>query len=63
MKFRIRFAEQLAGPFILVAISGFGAALVLQGVNQCRFALNYSFWIRLASAESYRRLQAELEGK
>jgi len=51
MKFRIRFAEQVVGVFILVAILGVGAALVFLGLNQRWFARNYSFWSRFASAE------------
>jgi phospholipid/cholesterol/gamma-HCH transport system substrate-binding protein len=51
MKFRIRFAEQVVGVFILVAILAVGAALVLLGLNQRWFARNYSFWSRFASAE------------
>ncbi len=51
MKFRIRFAEQVVGAFILVAILGVGAALVLLGLNQRWFARNYSFWSRFSSAE------------
>ncbi len=51
MKFRIRFAEQVVGAFILVAILGVAAALVLLGLNQRWFARNYSFWSRFSSAE------------
>ena len=51
MKFRIRFAEQVVGAFILLAILGVGAALVLLGLNQRWFARNYSFWSRFSSAE------------
>jgi phospholipid/cholesterol/gamma-HCH transport system substrate-binding protein len=51
MKFRVRFAEQVVGAFILLAILGVGAALVLLGLNQRWFARNYSFWSRFSSAE------------
>jgi phospholipid/cholesterol/gamma-HCH transport system substrate-binding protein len=51
MKFRVRFAEQVVGVFILLAILAVAAAMVLLGLNQRWFARNYSFWSRFASAE------------
>ena len=43
MRFRVRFAEQVVGVFILVAIVGLAAILILIGVNQRWFAKNYYF--------------------
>jgi phospholipid/cholesterol/gamma-HCH transport system substrate-binding protein len=51
MRFRIRFADQIVGIFILLAILGVAAALILLGLNQRWFARNYAFWTRFASAE------------
>jgi len=51
MKFRVRFAEQVVGAFVLAAILAVAAALVLLGMNQRWFARNYFFWSRFASAE------------
>jgi phospholipid/cholesterol/gamma-HCH transport system substrate-binding protein len=51
MRFRIRFADKIVGVFILLAILGVAAALILLGVNQRWFARNYTFWTRFASAE------------
>ncbi|MFW5811441.1 MAG: MlaD family protein [Alkalispirochaetaceae bacterium] len=43
MKFRIRFAHQVVGVFILVAVAFVVAILVLMGVNQRWFARNYRY--------------------
>jgi phospholipid/cholesterol/gamma-HCH transport system substrate-binding protein len=51
MRFRIRFADKIVGAFILVAILGVAAALILLGLNQRWFARDYAFWTRFASAE------------
>jgi phospholipid/cholesterol/gamma-HCH transport system substrate-binding protein len=51
MRFRIRFADKIVGIFILLAILGVAAALILLGLNQRWFARNYVFWTRFASAE------------
>jgi phospholipid/cholesterol/gamma-HCH transport system substrate-binding protein len=51
MRFRIRFADKIVGIFILLAILGVAAALVLLGLNQRWFARNYAYWSRFASAE------------
>jgi phospholipid/cholesterol/gamma-HCH transport system substrate-binding protein len=51
MRFRIRFADKIVGIFILLAILGVAAALILLGLNQRWFARNYSFWSRFASAD------------
>ncbi len=51
MRFRIRFADKIVGIFILLAILGVAAALILLGLNQRWFARDYAFWTRFASAE------------
>ncbi len=43
MKFRIRFAEQIVGLFILVAIVAIAGLLILMGVNQRWFAKDYHY--------------------
>jgi phospholipid/cholesterol/gamma-HCH transport system substrate-binding protein len=51
MRFRIRFADKIVGVFILLAILGVAAALILLGLNQRWFARDYAFWTRFASAD------------
>jgi phospholipid/cholesterol/gamma-HCH transport system substrate-binding protein len=51
MRFRIRFADKIVGIFILLAILGVAAVLILLGLNQRWFARDYAFWTRFASAE------------
>jgi phospholipid/cholesterol/gamma-HCH transport system substrate-binding protein len=43
MKFKIRFADQIVGLFLLLVVVGVAAVLVLIGVNQRWFAKNYYF--------------------
>lgn len=43
MRFRIRFAEQVVGVFVVLALLALAAALVLVGANQRWFAKNYDF--------------------
>ncbi len=50
MKFRIRFAEQIVGIFILIGILVLAGSLILMGANQRWFARNYVFSTRFASA-------------
>jgi len=49
MKFKIRFADQIVGIFVLVAIVAVGGVLILIGVNQRWFAKNYYFTSQFAS--------------
>ena len=51
MRFRIRFADKIVGIFVLLAILGVAAALILLGLNQRWFARSYTFWTRFASSE------------
>lgn len=50
MKFRIRFAEQIVGLFVLLAILGLAGILILLGANQRWFARNYYFTSQFKSA-------------
>jgi phospholipid/cholesterol/gamma-HCH transport system substrate-binding protein len=49
MKFKIRFADQIVGVFVLAAIVAVGAVLILIAVNQRWFAKNYYFTTRFSS--------------
>jgi phospholipid/cholesterol/gamma-HCH transport system substrate-binding protein len=49
MKFKIRFAEQLVGIFVLLAIIAVAAILIFVGINQRWFARNYRFTSRFES--------------
>jgi phospholipid/cholesterol/gamma-HCH transport system substrate-binding protein len=50
MKFRIRYADQVVGLFVLLAGVGAAAVLILAGVNQRWFARDYAFVSRFPSA-------------
>lgn len=50
MRFRIRFAQQIVGAFVLLAILGIASLLILLGANQRWFAKNYFFWSTFTSA-------------
>lgn len=50
MKFRIRFADQLVGAFLLLALLAVAVILVFLGINQRWFARNYVFRSRFDSA-------------
>jgi phospholipid/cholesterol/gamma-HCH transport system substrate-binding protein len=49
MKFKIRFADQIVGVFVLAAIVAVAVVLILIGVNQRWFAKNYYFTSEFAS--------------
>jgi phospholipid/cholesterol/gamma-HCH transport system substrate-binding protein len=50
MKVKIRFAEQIVGIFVLIAIVGVAVILIFIGINQRWFAKNYTFRSRFDSA-------------
>ena len=50
MKFRIRYADQLVGLFLLLAVLAIAVILVFVGINQRWFAKNYQFRSRFDSA-------------
>jgi phospholipid/cholesterol/gamma-HCH transport system substrate-binding protein len=49
MKFKIRFADQIVGVFVLAAIVAVAVVLILIGINQRWFAKNYYFTSEFAS--------------
>jgi len=51
MKFRIKFAQQVVGAFILLAVTLLATTMILMGVNQRWFAKNYRFHSQFQSAE------------
>ncbi len=51
MKFKIRFADQIVGFFVLLAILAVAVVLIFIGVNQRWFARNYSFTSRFNSGD------------
>jgi phospholipid/cholesterol/gamma-HCH transport system substrate-binding protein len=51
MKFKIRFADQIVGLFIVVAVVGVAAILIFVGINQRWFAKNYYFTSRFVSGD------------
>jgi len=51
MKFRIRFAEQIVGVFVLIAIGFLVVILILMGANQRWFAEDYYFTSRFNSGD------------
>ncbi len=55
MKFRIRYAEQIVGLFVLIAILSLAAILIFMGINQRWFAKDYSFTSRFQSGEGLNR--------
>jgi phospholipid/cholesterol/gamma-HCH transport system substrate-binding protein len=50
MKFRIRYADQLVGVFLLLAVLAIAVILVFLGINQRWFAKDYEFRSRFDSA-------------
>ena len=51
MRFRIRFAQQVVGFFILVALATLVVVLILMGLNQRWFDRGYRFYSRFQSAD------------
>ncbi len=51
MKFRIRFAEQVVGTFVLLGIAFLALVLILMGINQRWFAKDYNFTSRFPSGD------------
>jgi phospholipid/cholesterol/gamma-HCH transport system substrate-binding protein len=51
MKFKIRFADQIVGAFVLIAIVGIAVILIFIGINQRWFAKNYYFKSAFPSGE------------
>ncbi len=51
MRFKIRFAEQIVGVFVLLAVAMLAVVLVLMGTNQRWFAKDYYFSSKFPSAD------------
>lgn len=51
MRFRIRFAEQIVGIFVLLGIAFLAFVLILMGINQRWFAKDYDFTSRFPTGE------------
>ena len=51
MKFRIRFAQQVVGVFVLAAVLFLAIVIVAMGANQRWFARNYSYYSVFPTAE------------
>jgi phospholipid/cholesterol/gamma-HCH transport system substrate-binding protein len=49
MKFKIRFADQIVGVFVLAAIVAVAVVLILIGINQRWFGKNYNFTSKFSS--------------
>ncbi|WP_319562352.1 MlaD family protein [Marispirochaeta sp.] len=63
MKFKIRYAEQITGIFVLVAIFFVGLVLILMGINQRWFKNDPSFYSTFNSAEDLKRgMSIKLKG-
>src|SRR6056297_750641 len=54
MKFKIRFADQIVGVFVFLAILALAGILILMGFNQRWFAKDYFFTSRFQSAEGLK---------
>lgn len=54
MKFRIRFAEQIVGFFILFACGMLALVIILMGINQRWFAKDYVFYSRFSSGSGLK---------
>ncbi|ORC30673.1 hypothetical protein B4O97_17965 [Marispirochaeta aestuarii] len=55
MKFKIRYAEQITGIFVLLAIVFVGLVMILMGINQRWFKNDPSFYSIFDSAEGLKR--------
>ena len=63
MKFRIKFAEQITGLFILIAIGFLALILIFMGVNQRWFKQNYHFYTYFDNAGGLKRgMQINMKG-
>ncbi len=55
MKFRIRYAEQIVGLFVIVAVLSLAGILIFMGINQRWFRKDYHFVSRFDSGEGLSR--------
>jgi phospholipid/cholesterol/gamma-HCH transport system substrate-binding protein len=63
MKFKIKFAEQIVGLFVLLAVLSLAGILIFMGINQRWFAKDYSFVSKFISGEGLNRgMSVSLKG-
>jgi phospholipid/cholesterol/gamma-HCH transport system substrate-binding protein len=63
MKFKIKYAEQIVGLFVLIAIVSLAGILIFMGINQRWFAKDYSFYSKFNSGEGLNRgMAVKLKG-
>ncbi|MDR1316308.1 MAG: MlaD family protein [Spirochaetales bacterium] len=55
MKFKIQFASEIVGVFVLAAVVALAAILIMMGINQRWFARNYYYTSRFASGKGLER--------
>ena len=55
MKFRIRYAEQVVGLFVIIAVISLAGILIFMGINQRWFKKDYHFVSRFDSGEGLSR--------
>src|SRR6056297_1316857 len=63
MKFKIRYAEQIVGLFVLIGIVSLAGIFIFMGINQRWFAKDYTFTSRFVSGEGLNRgMSVQLKG-
>lgn len=63
MKFKIRYAEQIVGLFVIIALVSLAGILIFMGINQRWFAKDYSFYSKFNSGEGLNRgMAVKLKG-
>jgi len=63
MKFKIKYAEQIVGLFVLIALVSLAGILIFMGINQRWFAKDYSFYSKFNSGEGLNRgMEVKLKG-
>jgi phospholipid/cholesterol/gamma-HCH transport system substrate-binding protein len=55
MKFKIQFASEIVGIFVLVAVAALAAILIMMGITQRWFAKNYYYTSRFASGKGLEK--------
>lgn len=54
MKFKIKYADQIVGLFVIIAIVSISVLLIFMGINQRWFAKNYYYHTRFLSADGLK---------
>jgi phospholipid/cholesterol/gamma-HCH transport system substrate-binding protein len=55
MKFKIQFASEIVGIFVLIAVIALATILIMMGINQRWFARNYYYTSRFSSGKGLER--------